>query len=451
MDPSVPITRAAGWAAGVFHEVEVAGGPVPPGPVVVVANHPNSLLDPLILFRIAGRPTRPLAKAPLFEQALLGTVLRGLGGLPVYRRQDDPSLMHQNEETFRGAIAALHAGDAIQIYPEGKSHSEPMLAPLRTGAARIALGAEAGAHWTLGVRIVPVGLTYTRKTRFRGHVLATIGAPFGIADLRTDWEADEQAAVRSLTARVAQALEDVTLNVPAQADVELVDTAERLYAREKGLARWREREPMAERLPRLQAFARGMHWLRTWEPERFAALARDVRRYQRKLALLGVREADVPPVYRADDVVRYVLRNGALLALGAPLALAGAVLWYPVWLAARASVALVRPEPEALATYKLAGGLLSAPLVWLAWIAAGAWLGGVPLAVATAVLTPALGLLALGWHRLWQRVRDDASLFAAVVRRARARARLAEERAAIVREIDAVLARLPGAPSTAAR
>jgi 1-acyl-sn-glycerol-3-phosphate acyltransferase len=63
---------------------------------MVVANHQNALLDPLVVFSAVGRPTRPLAKAPLFDQALLGALLRVLGGLPVYRRQDDPAESHRN-------------------------------------------------------------------------------------------------------------------------------------------------------------------------------------------------------------------------------------------------------------------------------------------------------------------------------------------------------------------
>ena len=69
-------------------------------------------------------------KAPLFEQALVGTVLKGLGGLPVYRRKDNPELMHLNDLSLDAAIRALQAGGAVQIYPEGQSHSEPSMTPL---------------------------------------------------------------------------------------------------------------------------------------------------------------------------------------------------------------------------------------------------------------------------------------------------------------------------------
>lgn len=141
MLPAV-ITKIVGWAVAIFYDVERTGPELASGPVLVTANHPNALIDPLVIFHTGGRTTRPLAKAPLFEQAFVGTVLKGLGGLPVYRRQDDPELMHLNDRTFDAAIEALHRGEAVQIYPEGQSHSEPSLTRIRTGAARIALMAE---------------------------------------------------------------------------------------------------------------------------------------------------------------------------------------------------------------------------------------------------------------------------------------------------------------------
>jgi glycerol-3-phosphate O-acyltransferase / dihydroxyacetone phosphate acyltransferase len=436
MDASRVITRAVGWAAGVFQTVERAGERVPEGPVLVVANHPNSLLDPVVIFRGAGRPTRPLAKAPLFRQSLVGPMLRALGGLPVYRAQDDPAQMHRNEETFRGAIDALRAGDAVQIYPEGKSHSDPSLAPMRTGAARIAIGAEAASDWSLGLKIVPVGLTYRDKHRFRGRVLAVIGEPFTISDLRALHATDDVAAVRTLTDRIADRLTDLTLNVTEHRDAELIDTAERLYAREKGVSGWRERDALADRLPRMRAFARGLAWLRQHDAARHARLAHAVARYRRRAQLLGAHDGDVPPRYTFAGTLGYILSNTLLLPILALPALAGAIVWYPTYIAPRLTLRLVRPGYEAVATYKFATAFIAVPLTMLAVILAGVWIDGARGALLAAVLVPACGFAALAWHDRWSRFREDTQLFTRVVSRRDHRERLARDRAAIASEID---------------
>lgn len=436
------ITRLVGWTASVFYRLESEGGPIPDGPVLVVANHPNSLLDPLLVFHAAGRPTRPLAKAPLFDQMFVGMLLRALGGLPVYRRQDDPQQMHRNDETFRRAIDALKSGDAVQIYPEGISHSQPGLVPLRTGAARIALGAEAESDWSLGLRIAPVGITYRRKAFFRGTALALIGEPFDLSSYRDAYAADSAEAVRSLTEEIARQLQKLTLDLTRTDDQALIETADVLYARVKGWSGWREREAMSQRLPRLQQFARGLAWLRANDAPRYERLARDVRRYARRLDVLGAADADVPPGYAAGTVLRYVMREGPLLVLGVPLAAAGSVLWYPAYLAPRLAVRVIRPENETIATYKLATGFFAMPL-WLLLCAFLAWRAfGVLAAVTLLAALPLLGFFALAWRERWARVRDDARLFLRVLRHPQRRDRLAAQRAAIAQEFDLVLAEM---------
>src|SRR5688572_3807723 len=441
-------TRLVGRAAGVFQSIGRTGERVPDGPVLVVANHPNSLLDPLVIFRVAGRPTRPLAKAPLFNQAFIGTLLRLLGGLPVYRAQDDASQMHRNEETFRGAIAALHNGDAVQIYPEGKSHSEPSLVPMRTGAARIALGAEQQRDWKLGLRIVPIGLTYERKSLFRGRVLAVIDDAFTIQHLRTAYEQDPVAAARQLTDEIGERLHDVTLNVAEHRDAQLIDTAERLYVREKGVSGFRERDPLAERLPRLRAFARGLAWLREHEPERHQRLARAVARYRRRAELLGVREGDVPPGYSFAGTLRYIITNAALLLILLPPALIGTILWYPTYLAPNATLRFVRPEYEAIATYKFATGCVGVPVTIVIAAVVGALIGGWKGALLATVLAPLTGLAAIAWHARWQQVREDAGLFFGVLFRTDHRDRLARDRAALAAEFDALVDKAGVLPAT---
>src|SRR5678815_5134182 len=126
------VARGALWATRLFYDVGRHGPPLPDGPVLVIANHPNSIVDALIIFIIAGRKVHPLARAPLFERPVIGQVLRELGGLPVYRPVDDPQLVGRNDATFDATVEALQHGEAVLVFPEGVSHSQPEIAPLKT-------------------------------------------------------------------------------------------------------------------------------------------------------------------------------------------------------------------------------------------------------------------------------------------------------------------------------
>ena len=423
------ITRIVGAVAGLFYRVDRHGPPLPAeGPVLVTANHPNSLLDPLLVFRTSGRVTRPLAKAPLFEQLLLGTVLRALGGIPVYRRQDDPEAMHRNEEMFRAAVDALTGGGAIQIYPEGKSHSEPGLAEFRTGAARIALQAEDEMDWRLGLAVVPVGITYSRKERARTPVSVRFGRAFAIGDLEQAYRNEPQTAVRILTDRIEAGIREQTLNFVHAEDRVLVDMAERLYVRASGWVPWRARESLGARFPRLQRFAEGLEWIRREAPEEHEALQKRVDRYLQLHTLVGAGEGDVPPRYGLVPVARYILARGTALVLGAPLMAVGVVMWGLLVPIPRLLVRAVSPEFEATATYKVVGLMFGGVGLLALWLTLAWSLGGGVAVLLTALLGPLCGYVAIHWLELAGEVREDAALFLRLQGRPDVRDRFARQR-----------------------
>ena len=113
------ITRLVGWSAAQFFRLESTGGPVPSGPVLVVADHPNSLVDPLIVFRIAGRPTRPLAKAPLFEHALVGPILR------ISRRSSRRCRIDSLEAAIQGVLSTKGIPRVAQLPSRVHHHRNP--------------------------------------------------------------------------------------------------------------------------------------------------------------------------------------------------------------------------------------------------------------------------------------------------------------------------------------
>src|SRR5439155_1224675 len=152
-----------------FRRIEISGLERVPreGPVIFVLNHPNGLIDPGFLLCLAPRRVSFLAKAPLFRMPVIGIFCRAFEAIPVHRRQDEGSDPSHNRETFETARAVLARGGAIAICPEGKSHSDPKLRPLKTGAARIALGAAAALTGPAPIRIVPAGLYYRAKRTVR--------------------------------------------------------------------------------------------------------------------------------------------------------------------------------------------------------------------------------------------------------------------------------------------
>ena len=422
------ITRVVGTAAGVFYQVDRHGPALPGGPVLVAANHPNSLLDALLVFRCSKRITRPLARAPLFDRLLLGPVLRALGGIPVYRREDDPAAMHRNEDMFSDAIGALLDGGAIQIYPEGRSHSEAHVVELRTGAARIALQAEEAAEWALGLMIVPVGITYSSKERARTAVTVRFGRAFACADLEDAYRQDPVAAVRTLTERIEAGIREQTLNFVHHGDRELVEVAEQLYVRQARWVPWRARQALGARFPRLQRFAAGLEWIRRESPEEHRALLRKVARYAALNARVGAGQGDVPPRYGLVPVAQYIAVRGTILLLGLPFAVAGVLLWAPVTRLPGIVVRRTRPEFEVTATYKLLALFTGVIAAWILWVVLAYVAGGTIFAFAAAVLAPLCGYLAIQWMELAKEVREDTMLFLRLQGRPDVRKRFARMR-----------------------
>jgi len=170
------------------------------GPVLLAANHPNSLIDPVLLGIAARRPVRLLAKAPLFAVPVFGDVLRALGMVPAYRGSDDARQVARNVESLALAARALAAGHVMGIFPEGRSHDEARLALVRSGVARLALqGLAQGAR---DLVVVPVGINYERKERFRSAVWLKVGRPVHVGRWLGMHAGDEHRAMRALTAEL---------------------------------------------------------------------------------------------------------------------------------------------------------------------------------------------------------------------------------------------------------
>ena len=377
------LARAACW---LFYRVDRAGAEPPEGPVLLLANHANALLDPAIIWATAGRDVRFLAKSTLF-QGPLRPVLAGAGAIPVYRRTDEGVDPSRNREMFRAVDAALAGGDAVCVFPEGLSHSQGRLVPLRTGAARMVLAAEAGGT---PVTLVAVGLNFDRKTSFRSRVTVAYGAPFSAADLARSAQPDDSAVVRALTDRIAGHMRRLLIEADPGADARLVDRVDRLYA----AARGRPRRP-DERIARRQAIAEGIARLRAEDPARYEEILVRVRRYDERLRRFGLRDRHLDLEVSRADAIRFAVREGVLALVLAPLAAAGLLLFFVPYQLTGIAARAATNEPDVAATAKLIAGAI----IYAVWVAAGVailWIAtGPAVAVAAALLLLPFAVAAL--------------------------------------------------------
>ncbi|HEU4697550.1 MAG TPA: 1-acyl-sn-glycerol-3-phosphate acyltransferase [Gemmatimonadales bacterium] len=386
-------------AVRFFYRFEAGGEAVPgAGPVLLVANHPDAMLDPLLVAAAARRPLRFLAKAPLFTYPLLGPLVRAAGAIPVYRRRDDPALAGRNAASLAAASEALAAGDAVALFPEGISHDHPALAELKTGAARVALGA--AQRLGHAVPIVPLGIVPRHKETFRSEVAVIVGAPIPWDDLASAAAAAESGdagLVRALTERLEEGLRRVTLNLERWEDAPLVECAEAVYAVEHGAS-----PAPADRLERLRVTTEALADVRRGRRPEIAGLVRAVRRHQRILARLHLAPADLHTGLRMETAVAWTLRRLPLLTLPlVALAAVGLAAWWIPYRLTGALVTLLQPERDIAATYKFGVGagvfaLWLLVLTGLAGALAGPGVGAICL-----LGLPALGLLALGIHERW--------------------------------------------------
>jgi 1-acyl-sn-glycerol-3-phosphate acyltransferase len=408
----------------IFYRVECAGH-VPPGPVLLLPNHPNSLLDPAIVWATAGRDVRFLAKSTLFHGAL-GPLMRAAGAIPVYRRVDDADLA-RNAEMFAAVEQALADGDAVCVFPEGLTHSSGRLEPLRTGAARMALGAEKRG---VGVSLVAVGLNFDRKTSFRSRATVVYGRPFSARDVV---QADDRTAVQALRSRMADEMRRLLVEADPDADATVVRRVGRLYA----AARGRPQSP-ADRIERDRAIANGLEKLRQVDPERYRQLSARVQQYDRELDRFGLRDRHLDWDVSARAAWAFLLREGLRAIVLVPLVVAGlALFWIPYRLTGLLAQRMVS-SADVRATVTVGIGA-AVHAVWLALVVylAWRWLGPV------AAVWSLAGVPALAIAGLFAIEREAAVVHAArswlMLRRARhpARATLKQVRSEIADLLDA--------------
>ncbi|MCA9069198.1 MAG: 1-acyl-sn-glycerol-3-phosphate acyltransferase, partial [Planctomycetaceae bacterium] len=389
-----------------YGKIEVTGAEKVPQtePLLICANHANSLLDPVLVGVAVGRPVRFMAKAPLFDAPVLGPLMRALGMIPAFRGQDDQKQVRRNLESLDAGAKVLAEGDAMGIFPEGKSHDLQTVEMIRSGAARMALQAvEDGAK---GLKVLPIGINYEDKERFRSAVWIRVGQPIDVSACLTENNNEERKARRDLTERLEQGLKDVVIHLDDAAWQPFLEDLEVLVPRDSK-AKQETIYPLRER----KWLADAMNHFQKNGASQAAEIATAIVDYRKDVQAAGV---DVhSPVLQSSGwrmVLTLAWQSLWMLLLFLP-ALVGTLFHVVPFTVVRFIAGKLQPPGRpTVSMYRLFVGLPTYLLWYLAvgwWLffdfQATKWFAWVCLGT-----LPFLGLLALGY---WRATRDTAGLW----------------------------------------
>jgi glycerol-3-phosphate O-acyltransferase / dihydroxyacetone phosphate acyltransferase len=458
MDPMYRIVAVIGrfWLWFFFKSIQVRHPERVParGPVLLTINHPNNLIDTLVVGGVIGRQVHFLATASLFRPPLLARFLRALGVIPVYRREDDAAQAARNTEAFEACFQTLDRGGLIAIYPEGTTHAEPRVQRIKTGAARIALEAEARREGQLGLTLLPVGLNFEARKSFGGRVLVSFGDPIAVTAYLATYRHEPFRAVDELTTVIQGAMEAQVIHVERIDHTALVREIEALY-RDELEQQLREERGLAGgqidpfRLSR--SIAAAVQHFTARDPARVERIAHRIEDYRARLAAHRLRDDAVQrragrggesraggresQSGRGRESGPIIARTGRAM-LGTPLFVYGGILnalpyLIPRWLARR----LARKETD-YATTRLLASIVAFPLFWglETWIVRR--LAGPVIAVAFALSLPASGVIAYRYLGGLLRLRHALRFRVLALTHPWAARRLTEERRALLTELN---------------
>ena len=420
------------------------------GPVLFASNHPNSLTDAFVIGTSVPRKVNFVATVLLFQFAAARWVLRKCGVIPINRVKDDPRAMRTVVNTFAACHRVLEAGEAVGIFPEGITHDDPQLKNPKTGAARMALELEDRHGGTLGLQIVPVGLTFPAKDTYRSTALVNFGEPIRVADYLAAYAQNRHQGIRSLHAEIQRRIEGLMVHLPHLERARVVAAVKRLYLDRLRVANTVIHEPVSPQVGELlltQAIATAVNAAFEKHPARATEFVQRLDSYESRLARLHLSDEVLAHFPQRRRLAMQSLAWAVLAVLGAPVAFYG---WLHRFIPyAILKLALQRTAKKSLdrihvsTTAVLVGLLIFGPF-YAACVAVFHQFFGWPATLWYALSLPGASLLAHYYLREVRRFAASLRALTILLRAPMAARRLMAEREALIELIAAERVQMRG-------
>ncbi|MFT5165072.1 MAG: glycerol-3-phosphate O-acyltransferase/dihydroxyacetone phosphate acyltransferase [Saprospiraceae bacterium] len=340
-------------------------------PILFVSNHQSSFMDAILIGTLTKCPLQFMSRGESFNTPLKRWIFKQFNMNPIYRKEHSPELLSKNSALIEGFQRLLLNKHSILIFPEGISHVESRIYPIKSGAARVILGAQAtSAHEIL---LVPIGLNYENPHRFHSEVLVNVGQSVEMEEYNQLYKKDERRAVRLLTERIKFELDRLTLNVTNEDLENLFPVIQSLYETELI-----EQSPIAlskdKKTFRIRKdIIAGMHFITEKFPDRAKRIRESLCDYQQLLRQYNINDKWLSTEFQKSSR-QWSGRNILFYLAGLPISIYGLITHLWIIKLPPLMVEKIIKRPDFKGSLLLSFGVLCFVLFYILQISLFAWI-----------------------------------------------------------------------------
>ena len=375
------------------------------GPLIVAVNHPNTLIDPLLVGVEMKRRVGFLANASIFVNALIKKIFEHFWVIPIYRKKDlKQGEVQDNRSSFKSCYDFFDLDGALLIFPEGTSVNELKLRDIKTGTARIALSYEAERNFDGGLVINTIAISYSDSLRFRSAVSMSVNPAFYVSEYKDAWEEDNENAVRLLTDRIRQELQGLLTITDDKGQEKAVLQTQKFYTEYIDTKASRFSNPALSFSIRKEIASR-IRILNVSNNAKYLQLAKFIETFFTEISALNLTPGFFRDSFLDRPQLEVMLSYIAQLILLFPLYILGLITSYIPYQLPRWIYSKLKVEEEYRATILLLGGMIIFPLYYMlnAYLfhlfISDNWI----LILLFILLLPFIGFVSLFFYNIWKR------------------------------------------------
>lgn len=406
------------------------------GPVFFVANHPGAFMDPIVIATAIKRPVFFLAKGILFQSKLMQWLLPKFNMVPIYRSHETPDQTDKNKEVFSVCHQHLAKGGSILAFPEGVSLTDRKIKKIKTGTARICLGAETENNYELDIKIIPIGLNYSDPHSFQSDLFINIDEPIDVSDYYALQKEDPFKAAHALTDEIRKRIEKQVVAIEDASTDELVAHIELIYKSQLLKDLGHSPKEKEQDFNTTKAISESVHYFIEEDPIRVEKIKADIQSYLQNLERLSLNDQLINKVRTSTPLFSGMFSLFYML-LGFPFFIFGFVNNYlpfkiPGWLAG-----VISKQKEFYGAISLSAGTFTFLIfysfqIWMMDKLFHSW----ALTLTYSLLLPLSGLFAYYYYKRFTTIRGNWKVFSLFFKKTTLITSLVSKREAIIKELE---------------